>query len=783
MTSITTADETCFDGEFSMFDSGFEQMFDLNLMGTDDLIEHDLEFPECIATADSTEEPTTKETAKDDPLTGDSTTVDSSEPDAFFDSGSFDEYVEEVFGDPNLIPGTSHYNVEKEVVPATEPVIKDELIASKAEEATTVDDCAQDLRPAQSEFVSLDEIDIIKSEAHTASERFRPKSSGISRASTLTPDTNFNRAPHTAYPPPSSVPQISGSGRRMLRPVVKPPLFHGYPGYGQSPGFFLSQSSGQPHMYQANRWPPSFPTTITGFNPAVSQVQAPYGFYSMQPDGYGYSYLPHSGQTIDSPSDEFFQSPTSLGATYKSRDSSLQPQMVPVSTMASHTTPLTGANQSPGDSAFSTRASFPSGGTTTPGSLSKYNVDAALAGNELTRSKVESTDVCRVNPKYTRHQDYIPLPKAPQPWSCFRYTLAGELDPRQVYTFQEIRRFLFANPLHHGRDSSTSDLQLFIHRCPAASNHRYPSKLSHRCRFFDCCLPTINQGQYAVAFDERSASNQDLDPFIVSGYVHLYCLEKFLDFPIICATLNIKPDNRSLPFEKYGISPMRLAATNEREHLEPTSEEILVEAFIASCRDRTLTGYPSPLPSNQTNPKPKQPGRPYEDTLCHRLSLLKLKTETRALSRQRKKREIKAGYCGSSLAAHLGDLETEKDLRRRTRRHENQNQLVGRVVRRRRFGRAAVGEDGEGEEGGESVEGDEGVGVWEGDGDEDEAAYEDFVERQLRAAIAATDQGDGNAKRKRKAGGDNGCDHDDHGGGGYEPATKLPRLEDGLVPE
>ena len=786
MTSIDTAEAPLSDGDISMFDGELGQTFDLNFMETEDLIEHELGSSEYFDISDCSQEAVAEETPKiDSLLASNSTTVDISDPDMFFDYGTFDELVEQTFGNSDTFPGTSIVRGENEDLSAQKPVLSSETIGNKAEEAVTADEEPQEIQPSPPGFLSLDEIDIIKPVANTASTDFGSDLSSVLGSDTSTLNTTFDQESNAARFAASSFSSTKSGGHRQPWPVLNAPSFQEYSKYGQSQGFFLSRYPGQPHIYQANPWLPPF-STATRFDPAVGQLHAPHGYYLTQPDGSIYSYQPYPVQTVYSPSTTSSQSPSILSATYKSRDSSVQPQRVPISSMASRPTPLTAAKHLSEDTTFGAPAASSGHHQTqsytsmaTPESFSEYKADTAQAGHELTKSQVESTDVCRVNPRYTRHENYIPLPKAPQPWGCFRYTTAGELDPRQVYTTQEIHSFLFANPLHHGRDPRTSDLQLFIHRCPAASNHRYPSILSHRCRFSDCCLPTINQGQYAVAFDERSASHGNLDPFIVSGYVHLYCLEKFLDFPIICATLNIKPDNRCLPFEKYGVSPMRLATTYEKEILKPSHEESLVEAFITSCRDRTLTDYPSPCLSSSNHPNPHQQSqRAYEGTLCHRLSLHKLRTETRALSRQRRKRELRAGYSGSSLAAHLGDLEMEKDLRRRTRKHGNQNQLVGRTVRKRMFVHTNTG--GEEEEGGEGGEEGEGTCGEYGTGcgaDGDEAAYEEFVERQLRAAIAATDHVNG--KRKRKRGADEESDDDD---GGHEPATKLPRLEDVLDP-
>jgi len=58
-------------------------------------------------------------------------------------------------------------------------------------------------------------------------------------------------------------------------------------------------------------------------------------------------------------------------------------------------------------------------------------------------------------------------------------------------------------------------------------------------------------GDYRVAFDEHfGRPDLRLDPFQnTAGYVHLFCLEKFFDFPQLCKDYNVRADTRSFPFE------------------------------------------------------------------------------------------------------------------------------------------------------------------------------------------------------------------------------------------
>ncbi|KAL9103822.1 MAG: hypothetical protein Q9163_001177 [Psora crenata] len=282
--------------------------------------------------------------------------------------------------------------------------------------------------------------------------------------------------------------------------------------------------------------------------------------------------------------------------------------------------------------------------------------DSAYNPKRLAMPTKALTDIDLRNPDYERNTLYKPL-EVPQPWDYFRYNIFGELDPMRRYTPAEINRYLFAHPLNHGQTPQTSLLNIWIQRNPSYSRGRYPSTYSHRCRFTTCPNSTINQGNFCVAFDEQTSSIPDHDPFISAGYVHLWCLERFCDLPKIFAELNVSPDTRSFPLERKGCNPMRLSST---------TEERTVILFKESCRSGSLS---------PSYPRYNQENRPHEGTLTHTLAVIKLQEEPSSTTRYRHYRARKAGYQGSTLTAHLGNLEVETTLRRKTRLHENQNQL------------------------------------------------------------------------------------------------------------
>ena len=267
------------------------------------------------------------------------------------------------------------------------------------------------------------------------------------------------------------------------------------------------------------------------------------------------------------------------------------------------------------------------------------------------------------NPCYSPNTKYTQLSYPSEDWDCFEYTADGELDPARLYTAEELNKFIFAHPLG-------TNLALRIHRNPPRSRGRYPTTHSHRCRFADCPFfpnNTINQGHWAVSLDELTFTTPDHDPFINAGFVHLYCLERYTDFPNICAELNIHPETRKMPREPKGRNPMSLSTK---------AEEACVTKFIQACQRGEMP---------HTYPRFNAPDRPYEGTLSHRMACVKLRKEPRAIDGQRVAREQLAGRKGSTLRNHMGDLAREVELRGITRSHKNQNRQIANPRHRRIF--------------------------------------------------------------------------------------------------
>ncbi len=279
------------------------------------------------------------------------------------------------------------------------------------------------------------------------------------------------------------------------------------------------------------------------------------------------------------------------------------------------------------------------------------------------------------NPNFIANIIYTPLSTAPRPWHIFTYTEHGELNPGKLFTAAEVHDYLWRHPMHEkSNNRRSSPLTLRIHRNPPASQDRYPTNPgSHRCRFHECPADnnTIDKGQFIVMFDELSAIQLNHDPYLAAGYVHLYCLERFLDFPKICANLNVQTESRCL--DKEDKNAMKL---------DPKQVEKEADSFIEICRKlrfRRPDGYPCYKERSDVT------GKPYEGTLTHRMHLAKLKNRSRSINKQEAAREKAAGQKGGSLGSHLGDLVLANTLRQATRKHTKQNRLVAHPRQKRRF--------------------------------------------------------------------------------------------------
>ncbi|KAG0651867.1 hypothetical protein D0Z07_1293 [Hyphodiscus hymeniophilus] len=267
------------------------------------------------------------------------------------------------------------------------------------------------------------------------------------------------------------------------------------------------------------------------------------------------------------------------------------------------------------------------------------------AKEDKKHKNARSENIKRFNPK----RYYAPLPKSavPRSWGStnpdthrptFEYTETGELKPHFKFAQKQLLEYLENHPQPDG------PLTLWIQICPADSNLLYPHKdFSHKCRFRDCVIKTntIAVGEYRVAFDEHASNDLPLDPLQNSaGYVHLFCLEKFFDFPKLCKDYNVKADTR--PFH----NPKKFAINRDNDWC---NMEKVVNDFIRDCQpwnnQRDYNSY-------------------YPQTLCYALTLEHLTKEQVARQRTRE------GRNGNSIDKHFNNLEVKQkniDIRKRNK--------------------------------------------------------------------------------------------------------------------
>lgn len=267
----------------------------------------------------------------------------------------------------------------------------------------------------------------------------------------------------------------------------------------------------------------------------------------------------------------------------------------------------------------------------------------------------KSTRTGKIN-KYNASKVYSPTIHPIGSWMSsrtermFEYTRNGELS-ELTFTPEEIESFLFDRP-----PQFRNQLTIWIQKTPADSGRRYPTMGSDKCRFADCPQGaikgqrTIAVGSFRVAFDEQWAIHHDQrDPFFVAGYAHLYCLERFCDFPSICKLLKVRPDVRYLKDEPRG----QWGASVGEDVVKKRATE-----FIDLCRNDSLATtypeYPFIHPRKLTGAEFE-----FDHTLTKALNVAKLE-ET---SHSKKAMMEERGLTNSNVLVHKGDLQMYVDAK------------------------------------------------------------------------------------------------------------------------
>lgn len=262
---------------------------------------------------------------------------------------------------------------------------------------------------------------------------------------------------------------------------------------------------------------------------------------------------------------------------------------------------------------------------------------------------------------YNPDEMYEQLPHPIGPWSAghskrkFEYSSHHELADREM-TIARLKQFIQCHPR-----KDDCKLTLYIQRTPADSKRRYGSDQTERCRFEDCparlygksvaSRGLITPGNYRVAFDEFSygyGTNKGsrADPFKVAFFVHLYCLERFLDFPALC-----RLDNISVEADHRQAMPSEPNAKFGAALLGP--ELKIAASFIDACRSGNLrspngewTNYP-----HHTKIGSEIKWKDHYDTLNYRLQNSKNTIRSSKVQRQGKLTNI-AMHCGNLDVVH-----------------------------------------------------------------------------------------------------------------------------------
>lgn len=256
----------------------------------------------------------------------------------------------------------------------------------------------------------------------------------------------------------------------------------------------------------------------------------------------------------------------------------------------------------------------------------------------------------------------------------FDYSETGEL-VQECFTVEELCDFLYNHPLRTpplGKDAP-GQLILWVQKMPADSARRVECQHGNRCRFKDCPCNvykqrTISTGHYRVSVDEQWTTHGVLrNPMHVALNVHLYCLERFMDFGDICRNFKVRADERQLTLEPHGIWSAALGR-------EETQEAYAVDSLVKYMRGQESEWQWPDYPAHQWHTgAPKR----QEATLAYKLCEAKMRSTGKS-----KLEMMKARGCNpKQYFVNMGDLQMNVD----------QQQLEAKVKRENRGLKPAQG--------------------------------------------------------------------------------------------
>jgi len=223
----------------------------------------------------------------------------------------------------------------------------------------------------------------------------------------------------------------------------------------------------------------------------------------------------------------------------------------------------------------------------------------------------------------------------------FEYNRYGELeDP--TYSTKQIRAFIENHP---------GKLTMYIQKCPSDSARRYPTGSLALCRFAQCPSRLmgyhgkIQPGHYRVSFDEKFAVHGNAsDPYFVAFNAHLYCVERLLNFPDLCARFQVKVETRN-----YSGTEPRSKFSGEIAGRDGD----VAQKFIDRCKnggfDRKYPSYPR---------RADWEADPYN---AHMHTLNRQIQEAGHSSKSANRQEFlrEQGNKGSNIIVHMGDIQMQ----------------------------------------------------------------------------------------------------------------------------
>jgi hypothetical protein len=231
----------------------------------------------------------------------------------------------------------------------------------------------------------------------------------------------------------------------------------------------------------------------------------------------------------------------------------------------------------------------------------------------------------------------------------FEYNRWGELH-QSSFGFNMLREFILQHP-----KTKDCKLTLYIQRSPADSMRRYPTKHGSQCRITECPVReygfhgNITHGHYRVALDELSykyGAKERNDPMIVSGYVHLYCLERFMDLPALCRLPHVRvvADGRNLSKEPNGKFQAALSGSDYK----------VACSFIEACERSTLRQHPDfknyPEHEEFRGADNSRQVRPKHHNMTLNYMMQQARNGQRCV-------RVRNNSSPSTIAVHLGDLD------------------------------------------------------------------------------------------------------------------------------